>query len=339
MSTYTSQQALPSAHPNRTRRWINATLIAALLLMLALLYLYWRDFVQLCINMQIYMHRYLVLYLLQIKNGEMTGGVMLVTAGFIYGFLHSVGPGHGKFVIATYLSTSRENHTASRLISFCGSMMQGVVAITFVWLLAVLFNFSMGDLSTSRWYVEKASALFIAVFGVITLLRAVGIRLRRTAALPPIRRATYTPQRLSAARVHARLALHDCGHKHLPAGRELQGSWQSRLWVIATIGIRPCSGAILILIFANAIGMFRWGILAAMSMALGTALSIMLMALAVTHAREHILALNADSVSRWRNAGRILQAAGAILLLLFAAVLFFAVIPVSANGDFVAAGC
>lgn len=331
--------SFPPRRRSSPRHLINALLIAALLLVLGLSYLYWQDFVQLCINMQIYMHRYLVLYLLQIQNGQMTGGLMLVAAGFIYGFLHSVGPGHGKFVITTYLSTSRETRRISRIISFCGSMMQGVVAIAFVWLLAVIFNFSMGDLSTSRWYVEKISALLIAVFGVVTLMKALGIRLRRTPARLKIRSAAFTTQHSSAARAYARPETTGCGHKHLPDEKELHGNWHDRLWVIATIGIRPCSGAILILIFANAIGLFRWGMMAAMSMALGTALSIMLMALAVTHARDRILALNAGGMARWQHAGRIMQAAGAILLILFAAVLFFAVIPVSANGDFVAAGC
>jgi ABC-type nickel/cobalt efflux system permease component RcnA len=59
-----------------------------------------------------------------------------------------------------------------------------------------------------------------------------------------------------------------------------------RLGVILAIGARPCSGAIMILMFSNALGIVTWGIAAVMTMALGTALSIMGLSLAVRYARE-----------------------------------------------------
>lgn len=151
-------------------------------LLLALLYLFvrhWADFVLYCITFQIYMHRYLVLYLLQQRNQQYSGGLMLTLASFAYGFLHSIGPGHGKFVITTYLATHRERLNASRAITLLGSLMQGVVAIVFVVVLAVALNLSMGDLSLSRYWVEKGSAVFIAAFGLMVILRASGWRWRR----------------------------------------------------------------------------------------------------------------------------------------------------------------
>lgn len=328
---------------SRIAPWVvsNIAIGIALMAVLLIAWEYWSDFVQACISMQIYMHRYLVLFLLQIRNGQYSGGLFLVISGFIYGFLHAVGPGHGKFVITTYLSTSRENIAASRLISFAGSMMQGVVAIVFVWLLAVMFNFSMGDLSQSRWYVEKASAVFIAFFGLMTLARASGFTPWRRKAGLKLRSVSSAGERpkVALAQPHAASDC-GCGHKHLPTQEELSGTMASRLWVILSIGIRPCSGAILILVFANAVGMFRWGIAAAMSMALGTALSIMIVAMLVTHAREKVLLINAENaITRWQHARKALMLFAGVLLILFAMVLFFSVIPVSGNGDFVAAGC
>ena len=319
----------------------NMAIGVALLLMVLVAWEYWSDFVLMCINMQIYMHRYLVLYLLQIRSGEFSGGLFLVISGFIYGFLHAVGPGHGKFVITTYLSTSHENMAASRLISFAGSMMQGVGAIAFVWLLAVIFNFSMGDLSLSRWYVEKASAVFIAVFGLITLGRAFGVTPWRRKAKRPLAHfsASDNQPKIGLAHAHAGEDC-GCGHKHLPSQDDLRGTLASRGWVILSMGIRPCSGAILILVFANAVGMFRWGIAAVMSMALGTALSIMIVAMLVTRARDKMLKINAQSaIMRWQYASKALLLFAGVLIILFAMVLFFSVIPVSDNGDFVAAGC
>ncbi len=54
---------------------------------------------------------------------------------------------------------------AARVVPVLGSLMQGVSAILFVFILAVGFNLAAGDLSESRWYVEKVSAVMIGGFG------------------------------------------------------------------------------------------------------------------------------------------------------------------------------
>lgn len=288
---------------------------------IALLWLFishWGEFVQYCLSVQITLHRYLVLYLLQLHNHQASGALMLAFGGFLYGFLHAIGPGHGKFVITTYLATHRESLKASRLITLAGSLMQGVTAILFVVVLAVLFNLSMGDLSLSRYWVEKGSALLIAGFGVVLVCRALGFSLRRREG-------------------------HDhhegCGHHHQPAPGALTGGWRNTLWVVAAIGFRPCSGAIMVLVFANALGIFSWGVAAVMAMALGTALSVMILATLVHHAREW--AINAsDGVTRYAApAARVAAIIGGLLLMLFALVLFTTVIPAGVNGDFITAGC
>ncbi|MGE4802742.1 nickel/cobalt transporter [Yersinia hibernica] len=319
-------------------------------ILLSLLWIFarhWADFVQYCINFQIYMHRYLVLYLLKQQNNQTGAGLMLALFSFIYGFLHSIGPGHGKFVITTYLATSREKVTTSRLITFLGSLMQGLVAIAFVVILGVIFNLSMGELSLSRFYVEKASALFIVLFGLVLILRASGIRpfmlfrRQRQAVISHIGQPLATkPTQSILAAPSSHQHTEDCACRHMPSAEQLNGGWKTYLWVIASIGIRPCSGAILILVFANAIGMFTWGIIAAMSMALGTALSIMIIATLVYHAREKLISINSQILSgQLIHAAQIAMLIGGVLLILFGLVLFSSVIPISANGDFIAAGC
>jgi len=305
-----------------------ALLSAGGALCLALLYLFarhWGDVVQYCLALQITLHRYLVLYMLQQRDHQISGGLMLIFGSFVYGFLHSVGPGHGKFVITTYLATHRQHLKISRAITLLGSLMQGVVAIVFIVVLAILFNLSTGDLSRSRYWIEKASALLIAVFGLALLFRAAGIN-----PLSLLRRRAHSDH-------HAECG---CGHKHQPTADELTGGWRNALWVIATIGIRPCSGALMILLFANAIGMFSWGVAAVLVMSLGTALSITILATVVHHAREWVLTANAEWATRYATAlTKLTMTLGGLILILFALVLFTTVIPVSANGDFIAAGC
>ncbi|MDM9616249.1 nickel/cobalt transporter [Kosakonia cowanii] len=309
-----------------TRDWrlpAALTLLAAGLVAAFALHTHWGAFLQWCLAAQITLHRYLVMYLLQLNNHQYSGGLWLLTGAFFYGVLHAIGPGHGKFIVATYLSTNKESETAARMVPLLGSLMQGVSAILFVFILAVGFNLASGDLSESRWYVEKVSAVLIGGFGAYIIWRAV---------------KSLRPR---ALRIRSLTHVHDaqCGCAHHGVGVSTQGDWKTRLGVILAIGARPCSGAIMILLFSNALGIVTWGMAAVMTMAFGTALSIMGLSLAVRYARNRTAALFGSESGglRWLVPG--LKIAGGVALMLFALVLFLTVIPVSANGDYIAAGC
>jgi nickel/cobalt exporter len=314
-----------------TRHWRVPGAIALVLLITCTaftLHTHWGAFLQWCLNTQITLHRYLVMYLLQLNNHQYVGGLWLLIGAFFYGVLHAVGPGHGKFIVATWLTTNKENQTAARVIPFIGSLMQGVSAILFVFILAVGFNLASGDLSESRWYIEKISAVMIGGFGCWLIWQAA---------------RTLKPQKLKITGLrplgqdHGHCA--DCGCGHHGVGVSTQGDWKTRLGVILAIGARPCSGAIMILLFSNALGIVTWGMAAVMTMSVGTALSIMGLSLAVRYARNSTVTFfNQESGSiPWLVPA--FRMAGGLALILFALVLFLTVIPVSANGDYIAAGC
>ena len=312
-----------------TRQWRVPGAIALVLLILCcafILHAHWAAFLQWCLNSQITLHRYLVMYLLQLNNHQYTGGLWLLTGAFFYGVLHAIGPGHGKFIVATWLTTNKESQTAARVIPFLGSLMQGISAILFVFILAVGFNLASGDLSQSRWYVEKISALMIGGFG--------GWLIWQTAK-------TMKPKalKISALRPPEHAHATDCGCGHHGVGLSTQGDWKARLGVILAIGARPCSGAIMILLFSNALGIVSWGMAAVMTMSLGTALSIMGLSLAVRYARNGTARFFNQESGQFPWLASALRIAGGLALILFAVVLFLTVIPVSANGDYIAAGC
>lgn len=83
--------------------------LTTLLIALAFqLHAHWPAFLQWCLATQITLHRYLVMYLLQLNNHQYSGGLWLLVGSFIYGVLHAIGPGHGKFIVTTYLGTHQE---------------------------------------------------------------------------------------------------------------------------------------------------------------------------------------------------------------------------------------
>jgi nickel/cobalt exporter len=77
------------------------------------------------------------------------------------------------------------------------------------------------------------------------------------------------------------------GHAHAPEPQELAGpgGWKRGLSAIVAVGLRPCSGAILVLVFALAQGLFWAGVVSTFIMVLGTAITVAAIATLAVGAR------------------------------------------------------
>lgn len=117
-----------------------------------------------------------------------------------------------------------------------------------------------------------------------------------------------------------------CGHAHMPAPEDLQGAWRwSKALAIAfSVGIRPCTGAILVLVLAISQGMAWVGVISTFAMAIGTAITVSALAALAVGSRE--LAMRyAGRESRW--GWRIERAAGiggALLVMALGSAFFVA---------------
>jgi nickel/cobalt transporter (NicO) family protein len=124
------------------------------------------------------------------------------------------------------------------------------------------------------------------------------------------------------------------GHHHLPGeacnhivdARDIAGpfSWRKVAAVVLSVGIRPCSGAILVLVFAVTQGLFWAGVAATFAMALGTAITVAALATATLGSRELALKLGGTG-GRWANAVWTgCTIGGSLVILLFGTLLFAA---------------
>jgi nickel/cobalt exporter len=77
------------------------------------------------------------------------------------------------------------------------------------------------------------------------------------------------------------------GHAHAPEPAALKGPhWLKRgLAAIVAVGLRPCSGAIIVLVFALAQGLFWIGVVLTFAMGLGTAITVAAVATLAVGAR------------------------------------------------------
>ena len=255
------------------------------------------------------------------ENPTKAGGSLLAFS-FIYGVLHALGPGHGKIVITTWLATHPSKLKSSIGLTLASSLLQGGVAIALVVVVLSLLQLPARQLHLGSFWLEKGSYALVGVLGLILCWRALK-KLRALLQKPTFK--TFTPHHV-----------HDehcgCGHQHLPTQEQLQNGddWRARLMIVLSMGMRPCSGAIMVLLFSKVIGVFGWGMLSAMAMAAGTSLTISSLALLVHSFRQLAVKLSGNKTPvLWRQVGwTTLALAGGVILLVAAVTMWMSAVPV-----------
>jgi ABC-type nickel/cobalt efflux system permease component RcnA len=112
----------------------------------------------------------------------------------------------------------------------------------------------------------------------------------------------------------------------MPDPKDLQGawSWRKALPLALSVGIRPCTGALLLLIFAMSQGMWWAGVLGTFAMALGTALTVSVLATLAVSSRDLAVRLSGEGSSwAWR-IQTLAGFAGASLVFILGSAFFIA---------------
>ena len=208
------------------------------------------------------------------------------------------------------------------LLALASSLLQGGVAIALVVVVLSLLQLPARQLHMSSFWLEKGSYALVGVLGLILCWRALK-KLRALLKKPTFK--SFTPHHV-----------HDehcgCGHQHLPTQEQLQNGddWRARLMIILSMGMRPCSGAIMVLLFSKIIGVFGWGMLSALAMAAGTSLTISSLALLVHSFRQLAVKLSGSKTPvLWRQIGwTTLALAGGVILLVAAVTMWMSAVPV-----------
>ncbi|MHA1043912.1 nickel/cobalt transporter [Enterobacter ludwigii] len=255
------------------------------------------------------------------ENPTKAGGSLLAFS-FLYGVLHALGPGHGKIVIATWLATHPSRLKSSIGLTLASSLLQGGVAIALVVVVLSLLRLPARQLHISSFWLEKGSYALVGVLGLLLCWRA----------LKKLRALLHKPQFRAFTPHHEHTANCGCGHQHLPTQAQLQNGddWRARLMVVLSMGMRPCSGAIMVLLFSKVMGVFGWGMLSALAMAAGTSLTISSLALLVHSFRQLAVKLSGNKTPvLWRQVGRTtLALAGGMILLVAAVTMWMSAVPV-----------
>lgn len=236
----------------------------------------WQKMVIFAIQIQRDLHRDLAAAMRAVEQGNPAAHGSLIGLGFLYGVFHAIGPGHGKVVISTYLATHESRLKRGLALSVLSSLMQGITAIIVVGATALLFERSLRSSTGIGVALEVMSYGLVALIGVFLIWRS-GRRLFRR----------------GPASTNDRSHRDDCCHAHGPSATDLEAPLSLRdiVVMVLSIGIRPCSGAILVLILAFATNLIWTGMAAVMAMSIGTGLSVSALAALSIYARKSAMAL------------------------------------------------
>jgi nickel/cobalt transporter (NicO) family protein len=295
----------------------------------------------------------------------------LLGVSFVYGIFHAAGPGHGKAVISSYLVANEETWRRGVVLSFASALLQAFVAVTIVGIAAVVLNATAGQMCSAERVIELVSYALIALVGARLIwvkgrgflnaarglsrpLHAVG-----AAVTPPHDHKHHDHHEHDHHHDHAHHdhahdhghhhghSHHDhhhgedehaaaWGHAHGPEPEELAGpgGWQRGLSAIVAVGLRPCSGAIIVLVFALAQGLFWAGVAATFMMGLGTAITVAFIATLAVAFRSAAKQVAASNSGYGMLALRGIEVGAAVLVLAFGVLLLLGYLAVERGACF-----
>lgn len=249
----------------------------------------------------------------QLKAGDYAALTALWGLCFAYGFFHAAGPGHGKLVIGGYGLGRRVPMGRLAGLAVGSSLAQAASAVILVYVGLFLLGWTreqmQGLADTTMSHISNAA---IAAIGAWLLWRG----LRAVWRLRPKPEPVPDLSGLGVPMDH----VHDehCGHFHGPTLDQAAQvrSLRDAVMVIGSIAIRPCTGALFLLILTWRLGIDWAGIIGAFIMGLGTASITLLVAVASVSLRESALMQAASGTGVARMLALIETLAGALVLAL-----------------------
>lgn len=281
------------------------------------LWQYWPTIMLQSIKWQRVVNEELSNLLYEAKENQLTSAIYLLILSVVYGALHSLGPGHGKLIVTTFLATHPSKVKHSLILTIVSALMQAIVAILLVSILVFLFNNSMRDVNGKAVQLISFSFLVMAILGGFIVLRAL------KKLFTSIKHKEHSHEHDHHEHEHN----HDgscCGHKHFASAEEINNAttWQAYAGIIISIGIRPCTGAIMALLFANVIGIYWLGVVSAFMMAIGTAITTSTIALLTISGKKIINGYLNHNEHKSSTNNTLLQLFGGLILLLLGLLLF-----------------
>ncbi|MBP5855940.1 high frequency lysogenization protein HflD [Marivibrio halodurans] len=236
------------------------------------------------------------------EQGALLPALALIGLSFLYGVFHAVGPGHGKAVISTYFLAREATIRRGLALGALIAAIQAVSAIVIVGGLGLVLAGSRTAILGAMPVVEMVSyALVLALGLAMTWAALTGRECGHDHGHGGHDHDGHDHDHACGHHHHGHAHAH--GH-HDEAAARLGSRWEY-LSAAVVAGLRPCTGALIVLFFALGNGIFLIGALSAVAMAVGVSITISAIGVAAILARRGLLRVGAIGAGEGRAAARV----------------------------------
>ena len=250
---------------------------------------------------------------------------LLIGLSFAYGVFHAAGPGHGKAVISSYMVANEVTLRRGIILSFISAFLQAVSALVIVGAAFLVLRGTTISMDDATRAFEIASFALITAFGAWLLWTKTFGHSHAHAHAAHASHDHHAHDHHDHAHHdhshHVHAHAHDevcetCGHAHVPDPQLIARdfSWKTASSAVLAVGLRPCSGALIVLTFAILNGLYFGGIMSVLAMALGTAITVATLATLAVTAKN--IALRLSKPSSTDRVHRIIEIGGAAMVFL-----------------------
>ncbi len=225
------------------------------------------------------------------ETGSLKPFFFLIIIAFLYGILHAAGPGHGKAVAASYIISQKGKVIDSLLFGNMIALFHGFSGMFLVLIIYFVLNLSVsGTLLDVSRITQIISYSLILLLGTALLTKSIYLWCRRTVI-----------------------------DRRYPDGLT-RGRKIGSLATAFVVGMVPCPGVVLVMLFSLSLDMIVLGFLLALSMTLGMAVTISVVVVIGTVGKN--LALGA--LESRRNlagvAGQVVETLAALMIMALGAL-------------------
>ena len=196
------------------------------------------------------------------KSGNYSQIFTLLFFSFLYGVIHSLGPGHGKVITGSYFISEKVNIKKGVLAGFSFGFLHAISGLILVAFLYFIKTRKLQRSASISGEIQKISLIIIILLGLFLLIKHI------YELLP--------------------------SHKHISEKKSLFA-------MVLALGLIPCPGSVIVALFSINIDMFGLGIFMVLSMALGMSITISLIGVSMIFFRKltESLSHNFDKTSRY----------------------------------------
>lgn len=261
------------------------------------------------------------------EQGALAPALAILLISFLYGVFHALGPGHGKMVTTSYFAANRARVAQGLTLSAMIATVQALSAIVIVGALAVALELGQRRTVAAVTYVEAASSALILALGLWIAWGGIvgrGCRHEHGPGAHAHGGAQGGAHGHDHGGAHGGAHGHAHGHAHERAPTAPVAGLRSMASAALAAGIRPCTGAILVLLFTLSQGIFEIGVISAFVMSLGVFLVIAAIGVGTILVRRTVARTANSNVATANLAHRAAGLAGGLVIVAFGALMLSA---------------